>query len=256
MKKRRTKTKRSTQQGSKSQANWTQSWAFEWARKAILGTIARYLRIDFAKFRHIPKTGAAVVIANHSGFSGLDALMLAYLIHRETGRSPRILAHHAFFDWSRVVRSLCFSLQLREPHVSTAVQTLKHGHILIVFPEGETGNFKSSRLRYRLQPFHSGFLRLALEAQVPILPFIIIGAEETNLNLGNIDLGRWFPHLRIPLPVNFFPLPVKWKIMGLSPIPMNKRTLERPLARETARIQDLLQNALDLEIQKRSSIFF
>ena len=230
-----------------------QTRAFGLAKDLGLNILSRYLRVDAEGFDQIPLEGPAVIIANHSGFSGFDAVILAYLIHRHTKRNPRILAHHGFFDWSNWMRGMCFKLRLREPHVSSAIQTLQHGHLLIVFPEGEAGNFKSSLFRYRLQPFHSGFLRLAIQADVPILGCLITGAEETHLNLGNINLTHWFPHLRIPLPLNLFPLPAKWKVKILKPIrPMKMGDLRKGIVT----VQKKMQLALDREVKKRKYIYF
>ncbi len=230
-----------------------QTRAFGLAKALALDLLSLYLRVEVSGFEKIPRTGPAVVIANHSGFSGFDAVILAHMINRHAGRDPRILAHRAYFEWSDTIRNLCFKLKLREPHIATATQTLQHGHVLIVFPEGEAGNFKSSLHRYRLQPFHSGFLRLASQCGAPIFPCVITGAEETHLNLGNINLTRWKPQLRIPLPLNLFPLPAKWKIKILDPL-----AIAPPgnFARETNAIQRAMQHTLDREVRKRKYIYF
>jgi len=48
----------------------------------------------------------------------------------------------------------------------------------MVFPEGTRGLNKTYDKRYRLQEFGTGFMRIALETQTPIVPVAVIGAEE------------------------------------------------------------------------------
>ena len=68
--------------------------------------------------------------------------------------------------------------------------------MIILFPEGEKGNFKPSRKSYELQEFKRGFVRMALETQSPIIPTLVIGAEETHINLSQLKL----PKYRVILP--------------------------------------------------------
>ena len=181
-------------------------------KRVCLDLLCHYLRVDSIGFEKIPKK------ALRSSSRIIPALLgsTRSCLHTRFIRSlegTRILAHHAYFDWSQPLRNLSFKLGLREPHASNAAQTLEHGHLLIVFPEGEAGNFKSSIFRYRLQPFHTGFLRIAQSVRAPILPCIITGAEESHFNLGNINIEKWFPHSRIPLPLNLIPLPAKSNLL-------------------------------------------
>ena len=45
-------------------------------------------------------------------------------------------------------------------------------------PEGTKGIVKPYSERYQLRPFNVGFVEIALELEVPIVPFAVIGAEE------------------------------------------------------------------------------
>lgn len=222
-------------------------------RSVALDLVARYLRLDLQGFERIPREGPGIIIANHSGFPGLDAVVLAHAIRRQTGRRPRIMAHHGFFDWWRPLREAAFRWRLREPRFSSALKTLKHGHLLILFPEGESGNMKSSLLRYQLQPFHTGFARLARASAVPIFPCLITGAEESHLNLGNLNLDAWISRLRVPLPLNLFPLPAKWRVKILEPVGSSPNV---ELSTEVASIRETLQLALKAEVGKREFVYF
>ena len=62
--------------------------------------------------------------------------------------------------------------------------------------------------------------------KAPIVPCTIVGAEESHLNLGNIDLSRFMKDIRIPIPLNLIPLPAKWKIRFWDPIDPSRYPLE------------------------------
>lgn len=174
--------------------------------------LCRYFRLEISGLEHIPRRGGAVLIANHSGVSGLDAILLAHQVRWQTGRRVMILAHRAYFDFSPFIRSIAESFLLRRASHENGVKILEEGNICLIFPEGEDGNFKPSRERYYLRPFHTGFLRMAASAKVPVLMASIIGAEATHWNLAQVSLKKWIPGLSIPIPLNLVPFPSKWRI--------------------------------------------
>lgn len=180
--------------------------------------LENYFRIEVEGLENIPKKGGALITPNHSGFAGADATLLAFLIKRKTRRQPRLMAHRAFFDFSDTLKDLSQSFGLRKAGFQEGVSILKENHLMVLFPEGEAGNFKASYKRYRLEKFHTGFIRMALTADVPIVPCAVVGSEESFFNLGSIDLSKWFKNIRIPIPLNLIPLPAKWKIVFYPPV--------------------------------------
>src|SRR6185437_1622584 len=100
---------------------------------------------------------------------------------------------------------------------------------------------------YRLQKFHTGFVRMALKAKTPVIPCAITGAEESHLSLGSIDLRNFVRGLRIPLPVNFVPFPAKWRIRFFRPVRYHK---EIKNGKTQAWILDQAQRAR-LDLQKK-----
>jgi 1-acyl-sn-glycerol-3-phosphate acyltransferase len=98
---------------------------------------------------------------------------------------------------------------------------LENGECVVVFPEGVRGMNKLFSERYQLQRFGSGFMRLALETGVPIVPAAIVGSEEQQpaiANLSGIASMLGMPALPITLtfpwlgPLGLFPFPVKYRI--------------------------------------------
>jgi hypothetical protein len=51
--------------------------AFRFVPQFTLEVIRRYLRIEVEGLEHLPATGPYIVVSNHSGYSGFDAIMLA-----------------------------------------------------------------------------------------------------------------------------------------------------------------------------------
>jgi 1-acyl-sn-glycerol-3-phosphate acyltransferase len=95
-------------------------------------------------------------------------------------------------------------------------------------------------------------MRLALRSNAPVIPCIIIGAEESHLNLGSIQLNRISEDLRIPFPVNLFPLPAKWKIEFLDPIDISSTLLNQKQNHHQLRLlSDQIQRRLQLTINRR-----
>jgi 1-acyl-sn-glycerol-3-phosphate acyltransferase len=59
--------------------------------------------------------------------------------------------------------------------IRTAVELCREGHAVVMFPEG-TRRRKGMRKRYEAR-WHSGAARIALEADVPLVPAAIAGTE-------------------------------------------------------------------------------
>lgn len=182
----------------------------------ILGAFSEllcaYFRMEVHGTANIPKQGPAIVIANHSGFSGADVVALVHLLRTRIRPDVSVLAHPLYFRTFGFVRDWAERQGLREASVEEGIKILSEGKLLLIFPEGERGNFKSSWKRYQLQKFHTGFVRLALRTGTPVIPCVLTGAEESHLSLGSVDLRKYVRGLRIPLPLNLVPLPSKWKV--------------------------------------------
>ncbi|MES3036920.1 MAG: 1-acyl-sn-glycerol-3-phosphate acyltransferase, partial [Bdellovibrionota bacterium] len=174
-------------------------------------------------------------------------------------RVPRVMTHHMWF-LTKTTSIPAQKMGFVEATYENGVQLLKKKNLVILFPEGEQGNFKPTSEMYQLQEFKRGFIRMAIETQAPIIPTLIIGAEETHINLKKIKFASFLRGPVIPLPLNILPLPVKWKIVFLPPIhlPYKKDSLEdTELMHEIAQdVQEQMQKALRKEIKNRKGIFF
>lgn len=225
----------------------------------FVGEIARkYFRLEVEGLENIPKRGPVLITPNHSGYSGFDALLLAHEIYKSTGRISRVMTHHLWFMF-KATSVPAEKMGFIEASTANAIAQLKKNNAVILFPEGEYGNFKPSSERYHLQEFKRGFVRMAIQRQCPIVPTLIIGAEETHINLAQLKFSKYLRGVVLPLPLNIVPLPAKWKFVFLPPIELPYRPSaadDRDLVGEIAgEIRETMQRALTEELAKRKSIF-
>jgi len=223
--------------------------------------LRKYLRVNFHGIENLKQTTSAnIILPNHSGIMGLDAILLKNFFRTDLEKKLSLFAHRFYFDLSSSIGKFFKEFEFKKANFKNGVQELSNGESLLIFPEAEAGNFKSSFKKYQLQNFHSGFVRLAILTQAKITPCLVIGAEESNYNIGNIHLGKFINKLRIPIPVNLLPLPAKWDIHFLEAIDLsefNEEDTRKPgLCQKIAdEIKDKMQIELDTIIQKRDFIY-
>lgn len=225
----------------------------------FLGEImTKYLRVEVEGLENVPRKGAAIISPNHSGYSGFDAFLLCHHIDQAVHRVPRVLTHHFWF-LNQTTAIPAQKMGFIEATKKNGIAVLKKKQLLILFPEGEYGNFKPTTRRYQLQTFKKGFVRMALETKSPIVPTLIIGAEETHINLAQLKFTKYLRGLVIPLPLNIIPLPARWKIKILPPIVLDRGPEamddEDYIRRTTEDIQDYMQIELKNELKNRRFIY-
>ncbi|HEX6403576.1 MAG TPA: lysophospholipid acyltransferase family protein [Pseudonocardiaceae bacterium] len=188
-----------------------------------------WFRVETTGIDHLPATGRALVVANHSGTLPLDAVMTAMAVHEEhpAGRHLRMLGADLLFRMP-VLGSLARKSGQTLACVPDAERLLASGELVGVWPEGFKGLGKSYRDRYKLQRFgRGGFVAAALRSQAMIIPCAIVGAEEIYPMIGDVKplarlLGTpYFPVTPLfPLlgPLGMVPLPSKWNIEFGEPV--------------------------------------
>ncbi len=224
----------------------------------LLEILRKYFRLEVQGVENIPRRGPVILAPNHSGYSGFDAFLLGHIVQKEAKRIPRVLTHHFWF----LTESTAIPAQkmgFTEATYENGLNALKKGNAIILFPEGEHGNFKPTSERYQIQEFKRGFIRMALEAQCPIVPVVILGAEETHINLKKLKFTKFLRGSVIPLPLNVLPLPAKWRIRFLEPIHLPYkagRVEDSELVHEIAQdIQEKLQQAIEESLNDRGNPF-
>ena len=147
-------------------------------RDALLGVFSRTLSYLKPELRHperIP-TGGALLVGNHA-LLGIDSFALYPLLVEHTGRLPRGLADRAL--WRIPPLGVGLERMGAVPgQQGAAVDLLRAGHMVLVYPGGATESFKNPRDRYKLLwTGRQGFIQVALRAQVPIVPIAAAGTD-------------------------------------------------------------------------------
>ena len=228
---------------------------------------SRYFRVRLLGLENVPASGAALLVANHSGGIPYDGAMLLYGIFREHPQHRRVrplVANFAFHSgWMSHVIARVGGVRAS---TDTALPLLNAGNLVAVFPEGLKGVGKLFRERYRLARFgRGGFVRLAREAGAPMLPVAIVGAEEIHpvvgkitalaepLGIPYIPITPTFPWLG---PLGLLPMPTKWTIQIGTPIPPPRRGDEDGTTRAAEEVRLSIDAMIaDLLAQRRSIIF-
>jgi 1-acyl-sn-glycerol-3-phosphate acyltransferase len=191
--------------------------------------IYRYwLRVEAHDIERVPD-GRVLLIANHAGNTfAWDGAMLALslLLDHEPPRAVRGMAEY-YLPTIPFFGTLMHRMGSVVGTPGNCAQLLERGEAIMVFPEGERGFVKTYAQRYQLQRFGTGFLRLALETETPIVPVGIVGAEEQSPGLARSRaLGRLIGAPVAPITLTmpwlglagFVPLPVKFRLRFGQPL--------------------------------------
>lgn len=122
---------------------------------------------------NVPLEGGLLIASNHQSY--LDPFLISVPIKR----ALRFLAWSEALDWPVAGKMLklmgAWPLHLKgsDPAaIRRSIQWLRDGGALVIFPEGGRGLPSGAMVRFK-----GGAVRLALEAEVPILPVTIRGAN-------------------------------------------------------------------------------
>lgn len=216
-----------------------------------------WFRTEVEGLENVP-AGGALLVSNHAGALPPDAIQIMWAIRRELERRVYMLGENIF---SRLpVGGWVFRrIGGVEAAPSTARKLLgEEGQLGLVFPEGTKGTGKRWSERYRLQRFgRGGFVRVAMDAGVPLVPVAVLGAEEAMPIFGRLDgIAAMFGVPYVPL-TSMVWLPVKFRIRILEPIDVHLGHSDDHTQQVVADdVRTLIQNALvDLLGRRRSVIW-
>ena len=132
------------------------------------------LRRTITGTEHVPRTGGAVMAINHTGFLDFaiagEAALPAHRLVRFMAKDE-IFRHRVAGPLMRGMKHIPVDREAGAASLLAAVQALQAGEIVGVFPEATMSP------SWELLPFKQGTVRMALEADVPILPTIVWGSQ-------------------------------------------------------------------------------
>ena len=232
-----------------------------------------YFRGEVRGLGNIPDSGPVLLVGNHSGGN------------MTPDTTVFTLAFSAYFGVERAFYQLAHNLVLTMPGLSAlrkfgtvaashenAREALESGAALLVYPGGDYEVHRPIWQRNRVDfGGRKGFIRLAIEQDIPIVPVVSIGGQETALFLSRGEhLARLFAldrlfrlkvlpiSLAIPWGLNVgdmlghIPLPAKITIETLPPIDLRGEFGPHPDPDEVYdHLTRLMQETLDALASER-----
>lgn len=147
--------------------------------KAYAEAILKHFEIDFElpeeDIKRIPKEGAFITVSNHplgaidgiiliklmAGYRPDFKIMTNFLLQRMVPIDPFIIPVNPFESHKGVKSSIS--------GFKSALQHLKDGHPLCIFPAGEVSTYKDDKLIVD-RPWEEAALKLIRKAEVPVVP--------------------------------------------------------------------------------------
>lgn len=217
-----------------------------------------YFRADVRGLEKIPAEGPVLLVGNHSGGTMIaDTFVFAqaFYDHFGPGRAFFQLAHDLVFKFPGL-RALVQRYGTVPASPANMSEALAREAALLVYPGGDQETFRPTWESDQIDFAHrTGFVRLALEHGVPVIPVVAIGGQETGLFLGRgrrlasgLGLKRMMrlsvlpPVIGPPLGVTLLdlpirvPLPSQITIRVLKPINLRSRLGRRPDVEEGYRL--------------------
>lgn len=132
-----------------------------------------FIRYKFYGTENFKKGQSYIYVSNHTSFLDIPGIRMIIpgqfrpLAKKELKKIP-------VFGWIAQAATIIVdrsSPESRKKSIDRLKFALKQGISILIFAEGT-----QNRTKETLQPFHDGAFRIAVDAQQPILPMVVIGA--------------------------------------------------------------------------------
>jgi 1-acyl-sn-glycerol-3-phosphate acyltransferase len=233
--------------------------------------LSAYFRAEVRGIENVPADGPALLVGNHSGGTMIvDTFLFTFAFYEHFGPDRRF--HQLAHDIAAHIPGLRRYGTVAASH-ENAQRAFDAGAPVLVYPGGDVETFRPSWHSDRVEfAGRKGFVRLALEQGVSIVPVVSIGGQETALFLTRaqrlaraLRLDR-FARLKVlpisigpPFGVNVLdlpgrlPLPAKVTIEVLPPIDLQERFGPQPdVDAVYEHVTTQMQEALDRLAEERT----
>jgi 1-acyl-sn-glycerol-3-phosphate acyltransferase len=220
-----------------------------------------YFRAEVRGLQNIPEEGPVLMVGNHSGGNltpDTHVFTLAFSTYFGVERRFHQLAHNLVLSMPGLGMLRKYGTVAATPE--NAERALDVGAALLVYPGGDyevhRPSWESGKVDFGGR---RGFIRLAKERKVPLVPVVAIGGQETALFLSRgerlaklFGLDRMFRlkvlpiSLALPWGLNVgdmfghIPLPAKITIQVLEPIDVSRMDVDKAYDRVTREMQTAL----------------
>jgi 1-acyl-sn-glycerol-3-phosphate acyltransferase len=208
-----------------------------------------YFRADVRGLEKIPADGPVLLVGNHSGGNvtpDTTVFTLAFVAYFGAERRFYQLAHNLVVSmpglgWLRKYGTVAASPK-------NADLALKQGAVLLVYPGGDYEVHRPSWETAKVDfDGRKGWIRLALENDVPVVPVVSLGGQETALFLSRgerlsklLRLDKMFRLKVLPISIaapwglnigdmaGHLPLPAKIRVRVLDPVHLREEFGDEP----------------------------
>jgi 1-acyl-sn-glycerol-3-phosphate acyltransferase len=208
-----------------------------------------YFRADVRGLEKIPSEGPVLLVGNHSGGNltpDTTVFTLAFVTYFGVERKFYQLAHNLVLampglGWLRKYGTVAASSK-------NAQLALDQGSVLLVYPGGDYEVHRPSWETGKVDfGGRKGWIRLALERDVPIVPVVSLGGQETALFLSRgerlsrlLRLDKMFRLKVLPISISLpwilnvgdmlghIPLPAKIRVRVLDPVHLREEFGDDP----------------------------
>jgi 1-acyl-sn-glycerol-3-phosphate acyltransferase len=226
-----------------------------------------YFRAEVRGLGNVPEEGPVLLVGNHSGGNltpDTSVFTLAFSTYFGVERAFYQLAHNLVLSMPGLSFLRKYGTVAASP--DNARTALRAGAAVLVYPGGDYEVHRPSWQGRRVDfGGRKGFLRLALDEGVPIVPVVSIGGQETALFLSRgerlakgLALDRLFRLKVLPISIappwglnvgdmlGHVPLPAKITIEVLPPIDLQREFGDEPdLDEAYDHLARLMQETLD-----------
>ena len=238
--------------------------SFRSAAKIARWLYRNYFRASAFGIENIPPSGRVIFVSNHSGQLPFDGLVIASAAFLEPPQPRLVRSMVEYFVPTVPFASYLLS---RWGQITGTPENcrrlLSSDEAVLVFPEGARGISKPFSKRYQLADFGTGFMRLALEMQAPIVPVAVIGAEEQAPAVNVRPLARLlsmpsFPIVPYPPFFPLVPLPVKYRLYFGEPMTFtgDSDDDDEVLEDKVKVVRNRVQSMIHLGLREREHVFW
>ncbi len=188
-----------------------------------------YFRVQTSGWEHIQTQRQYLIVGSHNGgFAAPDMVMMMYDWFHHFGVEKPIygLIHPKTLQISAEIGQIAAKFGAIISHPKMAKAALRQGASVLVYPGGGEDLYRLHSLRHQIYfAGRQSFIKLALRANVPILPIISAGAHDTLFIFADFypvlrQLHEWGMPWLLGIDPEVFPiyLGLPWGL-GIGPLP-------------------------------------
>lgn len=203
-------------------------WALHVAKPVAAWALRSWWRVQVHGSEHVPPSGPVVLAANHIGL--LDGPLLVAMTRRSTFAMAKRELFAAPGGWLLAhVGQISLDRHQVDLHaMRRAVQVLRAGKVLAVFPEGV-------RVSGELAWAKGGAAYLAMVAGAPVVPVAILGTREPGQTRHQLPRRGGPIHLvyGAPIPIAHQPWPRRKHVVAAVTEELRRRLADHVVAAQT-----------------------